>query len=220
MRRLAGPLLLGQQPRQADSVVPPCSACLSVLRWLSGPMRCWLGLRSATLEERPSGPDHRGKRAMPRRARATFADAGAPPHPATGDSGFSPCDAKAKPQWGGVECDRFGEVTVKCPDDFPEACDLPPASAASAGEAGEAAEAAEAEAAREAAGAELSQAERAAEAAAATKRLGGWVLVHMHYYEKADEMAECELVTKRTNLATFIDLAMAKSFRLLKAASS
>ena len=44
----------------------------------------------------------------------------------------------------------------------------------------------------------------------AAERLSGWVLVHMHYYEKAD-MPQCEIVTKRTNLAVLIEHAMTKS---------
>ena len=90
------------------------------------------------------------------------------------------------------------------------------AEVAEAAEAAEAAKAAEAtkaaEASKEAAAVApqpLSPSEKAAAEAEAAERLGGWVLVHMHYYEKAD-MRECEIVTKRTNLAVFIEHAMAK----------
>ena len=88
------------------------------------------------------------------------------------------------------------------------------AEAAVAAESAKAAEATKAaEAAKEAAAVApqpLSPSEKAAAEAEAAERLGGWVLVHMHYYEKAD-MPECERVTKRTNLAVFIEHAMAKS---------
>ena len=84
------------------------------------------------------------------------------------------------------------------------------AEAAEAAEVAKAAEAAKAVDAAAVAPQPLSPSEKAAAEAEVAERLSGWVLVHMHYYEKAD-MPECERVTKRTNLAVFIEHAMAKS---------